>query len=154
MDGISRRDVFRYGATATLATAAAGVAAFAPGRTAAAPTPAPTPTSTATPTPGPADPRDFEENYKGKKIKGEHDKARGKHKVHINGKKLGVMQLELPVAPGSAETYTAVVSTISHFEPIPLDEGNNRDGLKKLARLVVDRLGDQELTPHADHSHD
>lgn len=99
------------------------------------------------------DPRDFEEIYKGKKIKGEHDKANGKHKVHINGRRLGVMQIELPVAPGSTETFTAVVSTLNHFDPIPLDEGNNRDGLKKLAKLAVDQLGDQELTRHAEHSH-
>jgi hypothetical protein len=130
MDGLSRRDVLRYGAAATLVTLST------------------------TGTRGPGDQRDFDETYKGKKIKGEHDKAQGKHKLFINGKKLGVMQIELPVAAGSAETYTAVISTISHFDPIPLDEGNNRDGLKKLAKLAVDRLGDQELTAHADHSHD
>ncbi|MEU4746693.1 tyrosinase family oxidase copper chaperone, partial [Actinosynnema sp. NPDC023658] len=103
--------------------------------------------------PGPADPRDFEENYKGKRIKGEHDRDKGRHKVHINGRKLGVAQVELPVGPGSAATFTAVISTVSHFYPIPLDEGDHRDGLRKLARLAVDQLGDQELTPDADHPH-
>ena len=144
MNDISRRDVFRHGATAALiAVTAAGFAGVAssgaaagPGRVAA-----------------PADPRDFEETYKGKKIKGEHDKANGKHKVHINGKKLGVVQVELPVEPDSTATYTAVLSTLNHFDPIPLDEGNNRDGLKKLAKLAVDQLGDQELTHDADHPH-
>lgn len=144
MNDISRRDVFRHGATAALiAVTAAGFAGLAssgatagPSRVAAL-----------------ADPRDFEETYKGKKIKGEHDKDKGKHKVHINGRKLGVMQVELPVGPDSAATYTAVLSTLNHFDPIPLDEGNNRDGLKKLAKLAVDQLGDQELTHDADHPH-
>jgi hypothetical protein len=138
MTDITRRDVFRYTAATALVTATA----VAPGAT-AAPRPAPVR----------ADPRDFEEDYKGKKIKGEHDKDKGKHKVHINGKKLGVAQIELPVRPDSTATFTAVISTLNHFDPIPLDEGNNREGLKKLARLAVDQLGDQELTPDADHSH-
>ncbi|GAB2967756.1 tyrosinase family oxidase copper chaperone [Saccharothrix stipae] len=146
MTELSRRDVLRRGATAALVAAATvGFVTAAPSSTMADPH---GPRAQA-----PADPRDFEENYKGKKIKGEHDKANGKHKVHINGKKLGVMQIELPVAPDSTETYTAVVSTLNHFDPIPLDEGNNRDGLKKLAKLAVDQLGDQELTHHADHTH-
>jgi hypothetical protein len=101
----------------------------------------------------PSDPRDFEEFYKGKKIKGEHDKVHGNHKVHINGRKLGVTQIELPVEPGSPETFTAVVSTLNHFDPILLDEGAHRDGLKKLAMLAVDQLGEQELTSDADHPH-
>jgi hypothetical protein len=63
------------------------------------------------------------------------------------------MQVELPVAPDSTATYTAVLSTLNHFDPVPLDEGNNRDGLKKLAKLAVDQLGDQELTHDADHPH-
>jgi hypothetical protein len=144
MNDLSRRDLFRHGATAALVAAtAAGFAGLASSGATAGPNRAA----------APADPRDFEETYKGKKIKGEHDKANGKHKVHINGKKLGVVQVELPVRPDSAETYTAVLSTLSHFDPIPLDEGNNRDGLKKLARLAVDQLGDQELTHDADHAH-
>ena len=144
MNDLSRRDVFRHGATAALiAVTTAGFAGLASSG------------ATAGPSRGAsrADPRDFEEDYKGKKIKGEHDKANGKHKVHINGKKLGVVQVQLPVAPDSAETYTAVLSTLNHFDPIPLDEGNNRDGLKKLAKLAVDQLGDQELTHDADHPH-
>ncbi|MFD0206215.1 MULTISPECIES: hypothetical protein [Saccharothrix] len=59
----------------------------------------------------------------------------------------------MPVATDSTATYTAVISTLNHFDPIPLDEGRHRDGLKKLAKLAVDQLGDQELTHHADHSH-
>lgn len=139
MNHISRRDVLRRGATAALiAVGAAGVASSG---------------ATAGQVRVAADPRDFEETYKGKKIKGEHDKDKGKHKVHINGRKLGVVQVELPVAPDSAVTYTAVLSTLNHFDPIPLDEGDNRDGLKKLAKLAVDQLGDQELTHDADHPH-
>jgi hypothetical protein len=148
MTEMTRRDAFRRGAATVVAAATAvgyagltspeAAAGEKGGRAAATP---------------PPDPRDFEEVYKGKKIKGEHDKAHGKHKVHINGRKLGVTQIELPVAPGSAETFTAVLSTLNHFDPVPLDEGAHRDGLKKLAKLAVDQLGDQELTPDADHPH-
>ncbi|MCE7001130.1 tyrosinase cofactor [Saccharothrix sp. S26] len=141
MNDISRRDVFRH--TATAALIVVGAAGFASSSALAGPNRAALL----------ADPRDFEETYKGKKIKGEHDKDKGKHKIHINGKKLGVVQIELPVAPDSAATYTAVLSTLNHFDPVPLDEGEHRDGLKKLARLAVDQLGDQELTADADHSH-
>ncbi|TQM77860.1 tyrosinase co-factor MelC1 [Saccharothrix saharensis] len=144
MNDLSRRDVFRHGAAAALiAVTATGLAGLASSGATAGPNRAA----------AQADPRDFEENYKGKKIKGEHDKERGKHKVHINGRKLGVVQVRLPVAPDSTETYLAVLSTLNHFDPIPLDEGDNRDGLKKLARLAVDQLGDQELTRDADHEH-
>lgn len=142
MNDLSRRDVFRHGATAALiAVTAAGFAGLASSGATAG-------TSRLA-----ADPRDFDEDYKGKRIKGEHDKEHGKHQVHINGRKLGVVQIELPVGPDSAETYTAVLSTLNHFDPIPLDEGDNRDGLKKLAKLAVDQLGDQELTHDADHGH-
>jgi hypothetical protein len=144
MNDMSRRNVLRHGAAATLiAVTAAGFT----GLTSSGATARPVDSA------APRDPRDFDETYKGKKIKGEHDKANGKHKVHINGKKLGVTQIELPVALDSTATYTAVLSTVNHFDPIPLDEGNNRDGLKKLAKLAVDQLGDQELTHHADHPH-
>ena len=148
MTDMTRRDVFRRGAAAAVvaATAVGYANLTAPDATADL-------NDNRVPADPPPDPRDFDEVYKGKKIKGEHDKVNGKHKVHINGRKLGVMQIELPLAPGSTETYTAVVSTLNHFDPIPLDEGNNRDGLKKLAKLAVDQLGDQELTKHAEHPH-
>jgi hypothetical protein len=139
MTDLTRRAAFRRGAAAVVVAATAvGLGNLTP------------PTAVAEP---PPDPRDFDEVYKGKKIKGEHDKANGKHKVHINGRKLGVTQIELPVAPDSAETFTAVLSTVNHFDPIPLDEGKHRDGLKKLAKLAVDQLGDQELTRDAEHPH-
>jgi hypothetical protein len=148
MTNMTRRDAFRHGAAAVVVAAAAmGYADLTSPRASASPN------GGRVPAEPPNDPRDFEEFYKGKKIKGEHDKVNGKHKVHINGRKLGVTQIELPVAPDSAETFTAVVSTLNHFDPIPLDEGAHRDGLKKLAKLAVDQLGDQELTADADHPH-
>lgn len=148
MTEITRRDAFRHGAAAVVVAAAAmGYATLAPPGASAGPDHRPLPADP------PPDPRDFDETYKGKKIKGEHDKANGKHKVHINGRKLGVVQIQLPVAPDSTKTYTAVLSTLNHFDPIPLDEGNNRDGLKKMAKLAVDQLGDQELTRDAEHPH-
>jgi hypothetical protein len=145
---ITRRDAFRRGGVVVVAATAMGCRAHptSPGasanRNGGAVSPEP-----------PPHPRDFEEFYKGKKIKGEHDEANGRHEIHINGRKLGVVRIQLPVGPGSPETYTAVLSTLNHFDPVPLDEGANRDGLRKLAKLAVDQLGDQELTGEAEHVH-
>ena len=148
MTDMTRRDAFRHGVAAVVVAATAiGYATATAAPATAGPHDKPLPAAP------PEDPRDFDEFYRGKKIKGEHDKANGKHKVHINGRKLGVEQIELPVAPGSTETYTAVVSTLNHFEPIPLDEGTHREGRKKLAKLAVDQLGDQELSNNAEHPH-
>jgi hypothetical protein len=148
MTDITRRAAFRRGAAAVVvAVTAIGSANLTSSSAVAGPN------DRRVPADPPPDPRDFDEVYKGKKIKGVHDKANGKHKVHINGRKLGVQQIELPVAPDSTETYTAVVSTLNHFDPVPLDEGKHRDGLKKLTKLAVDQLGDQELTGHAEHPH-
>jgi hypothetical protein len=148
MTDMTRRDAIRHGAAAAVVAASAiafGNPALAGAVAGQSDKPVP-------PDP-PPDPRDFDEVYKHKKIKGQHDKAHGNHKVFINGRKLGVEQIELPVAPGSTETYTALLSTLNHFDPIPLDEDEHRDGLKKLAMLAVDQLGDQELTPEAEHVH-
>ncbi|WP_344168194.1 tyrosinase family oxidase copper chaperone [Pilimelia columellifera] len=141
---MNRRDLLRYSAAAAVATAtAAGVANLA------------APGLAASDKPTAKDDRDFELDYKGKKIKGTHDKANKKHKVTINGKKLAVMELELPAAEDSAATITAVISALTHYEPFQLDEKDNRQGLKKLAQKAVDVLGDEELTPLAgeDHEH-
>jgi hypothetical protein len=104
--------------------------------------------------PAEKDPRDFDTVYRGKKIKGEHDKATKKHKVSINGRKLAVVEIEVPVAEDAPGTATAVISALTHFEPFLLDEGAHKDGLLKMTRKAVDTLGDAELTDLAGAEHD
>ncbi|HEX5741847.1 MAG TPA: tyrosinase family oxidase copper chaperone [Pilimelia sp.] len=141
MSSLPRRDVLRYSAaTAVVAATATGVS------TAGA-------TDVAAQKSAPPDSRDFDENYKGKKIKGVHDKGTKKHTVTVNGKKLAVMEIELPVAENSTATVTAVLGALTHWEPFVLDEGNHKDGLKRLAQKTVDTLGDAELSDFADHDH-
>lgn len=148
---MNRRTVLRYGtaAAAAAATTAAVSGVVASGLASAARLPEP-------------DKRDFDEEYKGKRIKGVHEKANGdnigkpkKHKITINGRKLSLMEIQIPAAEESAAVITAVISSINHYEPIPLDEKDNADGLKKLAKKAVDAIHDEELTDFAavDHGH-
>lgn len=142
MSDLNRRDLLRYGAaSATAAATVAGATYVGPGATAARP--------------APDDPRDFDVEHKGKKIKGTHDKANKKHKITINNKKLGLMVIALPAGEDSKETVDAVISSLNHYEPILLDEKGNKDGLLKLAKKAVETLGDAELTDLAggDHAH-
>jgi hypothetical protein len=138
MPEFNRRRVLRYGVAAAIVTTSA---VSAQGLASAG---APPPDK---------DPRDFDTSYKGKKIKGEHDKAGKKHRVSINGQKLAVVELELPAGPDSTATVTALISALTHYEPVPLDEGSHRDGLLKLTRKAVDALGDEELSPLAGEEH-
>ncbi|GGK15268.1 hypothetical protein GCM10010124_04860 [Pilimelia terevasa] len=138
---LDRRDLLRYGAASAAAAAtAAGASYVTSGATAA--------------TPAPDDPRDFDQEYKGKKIKGVHDKGNKKHKVSINGKKLGIMVLQVPVAEDSRETMDVAISALTHYEPFPIDERDKKDGLLKLAKKAVETLGDAELTDLAGDDHD
>ncbi|GGK05569.1 hypothetical protein GCM10010123_39360 [Pilimelia anulata] len=147
MSNVQRRDLLRYGmATAVTATAVVGVSQVAFGATGEQPGGAAAAAAD--------DPRDFDKTYKGKKIKGLHDKANKKHKLTINGKKLGIMVIEVPVGPDSKETQLALLSTLTHYEPFPLDEKDKKDGLLKLAEKAVDTLGDAELTDLAGDDHD
>ncbi|GAA4607519.1 hypothetical protein BJY16_006374 [Actinoplanes octamycinicus] len=160
MSTLTRRDVLRYAAAATAVTggvvgaqtlSASGSSAQPPAGAAA-----------------PADPRDFELEYRGKKIKGVHGggaagalrstqdalRSRQPHQVHINGRKLAVMQIELP-SPDGTGVVLGFISAVNHYEPVLIDQDKNRDGLLKLARRAVDVLGDSELTAlaGADHNH-
>ncbi|WIM98611.1 tyrosinase family oxidase copper chaperone [Actinoplanes oblitus] len=160
MSTLSRRDVIRYAAAATaVAGGVAGAQALSTSGSSAQ-----VPAGAA----APADPRDFELEYRGKKIKGVHgggahgaqlsargtSRSRQPHQVHIDGRKLAVMQIELP-SPSGTGVVLGFISALNHYEPVLIDEDKNRDGLLKLARRAVDVLGNSELTAlaGADHNH-
>lgn len=146
MADLNRRDALRYGAAGAVAvvTAAAGLQSVAVSESAAAPQQA-----------AAADPRDFDEDYKGKKIKGKHN-AGGKHELHINSKKLELSVIETLFVPedGSpAHVGFGYISAINHYDPVEIDDDKHKDGLKKLAKKVVDTLGEFELSDEAARAH-
>ena len=153
MSHLSRRDVLRYGAAAAVVAGAVAAPNLA-GSSSAAP-PAAEPAAN-------RDPRDFEIEYRGKKIKGVHGsdgtskalRAGGHrpHEVYINDRKLAVMQIELPAAGGGVSV--GYISAVNHYEPVLIDADRHQDGLRKLAKRAVDVLGDAELTPLAGVVHD
>jgi hypothetical protein len=145
----NRRDVLRYGAAgavtaATAVVAAQGLANADPG-------------SGLGKSAAPADPRDFDETYKGKKIKGKKG-PNGKDELRIDDKKLAVTIINTLFIPDDgAAPYVGVgyISAMNHYDPVEIDEGKHQDGLKKLARKIVDNLGTLELSDEAalEHSH-
>ncbi|MEH1130321.1 tyrosinase family oxidase copper chaperone [Micromonospora sp. CPCC 206061] len=145
---MNRRDALRYGAAAAAVIGSAVGAQILATSSSAAPSP--------TTAPADPDPRDFELDYRGKKIKGAHGKAETKHshQVHINGRKLAVMPIELPAAADASGVSLGFISALNHYEPVLIDEDRNKDGLLKLARQAVDALGDSELTALASTEHD
>jgi hypothetical protein len=140
MSELDRRRLLRYGAAAAIVAATATGAQTLATAGAAAPPPD-------------KDPRDFDTVYGNKKIKGEHDKKAKKHRVTVNGRKLAVMEVELPAAPGTAGTVVAVFSALTHFEPFLLDDDKHKDGLLRMTQKAVDTLGDAELTELAGVEH-
>ncbi|GIF15858.1 tyrosinase family oxidase copper chaperone [Actinoplanes teichomyceticus] len=145
MSHLSRRAVLRYAAAATAVT---GGVVGAQALSAAGSPPAAAAST---------DPRDFELDYRGKKIKGVHGigtgRSRQPHQVYINGRKLAVMAIELPATDGTGVSV-GFISALNHYQPVLIDEGENRDGLLVLARRAVDALGDGELTDLAGADHD
>ncbi|MFC3381833.1 tyrosinase family oxidase copper chaperone [Couchioplanes azureus] len=142
---MSRRDVLRYGAAA--AVSATTVAVATQTVTAAR--------SDAAPQRAAADPRDFDEVYKGKKIKGKHH-SNGKHELHINNKKLALTPIDTLFVPedGSApHVGVGYISALNHYDPVEIDESQHKDGLKKLAKKAVDTLGEFELGDEAGLAH-
>ena len=144
MTKTNRRDVLRYGVAGAVTAATAAVAV--PGLAGADPR---------TGRAAPADPRDFDETYKGKKIKGMHN-ARGKHELRINDKKLAVTVVNTLFVPedGSApHVGVGYISALNHYDPVEIDQDRHKDGLKRMARKVVDILGDLELSDEAAQEH-
>ena len=143
----SRRDVLRYSAAGvvTAATAAVGVQGLTAADSAAGPQ-----RSAA----GAA--RDFDEVYKGKKITGKHD-ASGRHELRIINKKLALSSIDTLFVPedGSAPRRgVGYLSAVNHYDPVEIDD-SHQDGLRNLARKIVDILGDAELSAEAalEHHH-
>ena len=142
----SRRDVLRYSAAGvgTAATAAVGVQGLTSANSAAAPQ-----------DPAAVAARDFDEVYKNKKIKGKHN-ASGKHELHINDKKLALTSITTLFVPedGSApHVGVGYISAVNHYDPVEIDDNDHKDGLKKLAKKIVDILGDTELSDEATQEH-
>ncbi len=151
MANVSRRDVLRYSAAraTTVATAAVAVQVLTAAGSAAGPQQVADP-----------DPRDFDEVYNKKKITAKHGRGvSGKHDLKINGKKLAVSTITTLFVPQEGSPpYVAVglISAINHYDPVEFDDGKHKDGLKKLAKKVVDILGEHaELSDEAaqDHHH-
>ncbi|MDI6105712.1 tyrosinase family oxidase copper chaperone [Actinoplanes sp. NEAU-A12] len=146
MTDMRRRDVLRYSAAGavTAATTLFGVQALASPNSAREPEKA-----------APNDPRDFDETYKGKKIKGKHNIG-GKDELHINNQKLALTVISTLFVPeDGSEPYVAMayISAINHYDPVEIDDSKNKGGLKKLAQKVIDMLGDLELSNEAAQAH-
>lgn len=137
---IDRRRFIRYSAATGVgvATVAAGTGLVSTGLAGAAKLPEP-------------DSRDFAEDYRGRRITGVHDTAGKKHRITIDGKPMAVEEFEMRDEGGVL--ITAVISSVTHYEPFQLDEGEHRDGLRKLARRAVDQIGDYELSDAAKTTH-
>ncbi|MEU8661579.1 tyrosinase family oxidase copper chaperone [Actinoplanes philippinensis] len=154
----NRRDVLRYGAAGAVTAATAVVAGQE--------------LASADPPPGldgvtsglkdtldglktPLDPRDFDELFKGKKIRGLHG-LRGRNELMINNRRLALTEIETLFVPADGSPpYVGVgwISALNHYDPVEVDTRRNREGLRKLARKVVDILGDNELAPSAAQEH-
>jgi hypothetical protein len=146
MSDMNRRDALRYSTAGAVAvvTAAVGIQGLAASESAAAPQRA-----------AAEDPRDFDEVYKGKKIKGKHNGG-GKHELHINGRKLELSAIDTLFVPeDGSDPYVGVgyISAVNHYDPVQIDADGHKDGLKKLARKVVDTLGEFELSAEAAQPH-
>lgn len=143
MTDVRRRDVLRYSAAGAVTTATAlyGVQAL-------------TGTEPAEGKPR-RDPRDFDEDYRGKRIRGRHF-GRGRDELHVNDKPLALTEVSTLFVPedGSAP-YVAVgyISAINHYDPVEIDDVRTRDGLRRLGRRIVDRLGGLDLSDEAGKGH-
>jgi hypothetical protein len=47
----------------------------------------------------------------------------------------------------------AYISAVNHYDPVEIDNDKKKDGLKRLAKKVVDILGDLELSDEAAKAH-
>jgi hypothetical protein len=150
----NRRDVLRYGAAGAVTAATAVVA----GQELASADPPPGPGDTKNPLGGlknALDPRDFDEFFKGKKIRGLHN-LRGRSELMINDRRLALTEISTLFVPADGSPpYVGVgwISALNHYDPVEIDTSRNREGLRKLAKKVVDVLGDCELADGASQEH-
>lgn len=141
MTDIKRRDVLRYSAAgaATAASALVGARALANPEPAAADRK--------------IDPRDFDEIYKGKRIRGRYLLG-GKNELLINGKALALTAIPTLFIPEDGrQPYVGIglISAVNHYDPVEIEL--SVDGLKKLTKKIVDILGDLELSDEAAKAH-
>lgn len=153
MANTNRRDVLRYGAAGAVTAATAVVA----GQELASADPPPVPGGGKNPLDlkNPLDPRDFDELFKGKKIRGLHN-LRGRNELMINNRRLALTEISTLFVPADGSPpYVGVgwISALNHYDPVEIDSSRNREGLRKLARKVVDILGDCELADAAAQEH-
>jgi hypothetical protein len=150
MANMSRRDILRYGAAGAVTVGAAAVTVQAATAAAGAAT-------------GPQqaaadDPRDFDEDYKDKRIKGKHNaNGAGKHDLKINKQKLAISAISTLFIPkDGSEPYVGrgYITALNHYDPVEFDDDKKKDGLKRLAMKVVDILGKDELTAEAAQEHE
>jgi hypothetical protein len=152
MADLKRRDVLRYSAAGAVTATTALVAAQS---LASADPAGPDKAAGAAKPDGPWDPRDFDELYKGRKIRGRY-LGRGKDELLINNKRLAITLITTLFVPedGSPEYVgQGYISAINHYNPIEIGETKNRDGLKKLAQKVCDMLGDLNISDEATKAH-
>jgi hypothetical protein len=107
----------------------------------------------------PWDPRDFDELYKGRRIRGRHllgSLLRGQDELFVGNRKLALTTISTLFFPadGSAPyVATGYISAINHYDPVEIDNDRRRDGLKRLGRKIVDILGDCELGEESARTH-
>lgn len=146
----NRRDLLRYGAAGAVTAATAVVA----GQELASADPPPGPGDRADLT-NQLDPRDFDEVFKGKKIRGRHN-LRGRKELLINNRRLALTEIRTLFVPSDGSPpYVAAgwISALNHYDPVEIDSTRNPDGLRRLAKKVVDILGDCELADGAAQEH-
>jgi hypothetical protein len=155
MTDMKRRDVLRYSAagavTAATATLAGTQALAGPDRSDLP--------ADRTKKGDPWDPRDFDEFYKGRRIRGRHllgSLLRGQDELFIGNRKLALTTISTLFFPADgSEPYVATgyISAINHYDPVEIDNDRRRDGLKRLGKKIVDILGDLELSDESGKAH-
>lgn len=107
----------------------------------------------------PWDPRDFDEVYRGRRIRGRHmpgTRLRNQDELFIGNRKLALTTISTLFFPadGSAPyVATGYISAINHYDPVEIDETRRRDGLRRLGQKVCDILGDNELSDESAQTH-
>jgi hypothetical protein len=159
MTDMKRRDVLRYSAagavTAATATLAGTEALAGPDRT---DMPADRP-GDRNKKGDPWDPRDFDEFYRGRRIRGRHllgSLLRGRDELFIGNRKLAlttVSTLFFPADGSAPYVATGYISAINHYDPVEIDNDRKRDGLKRLGKKIIDILGDLELSEESGKEH-
>ncbi|HWS39028.1 MAG TPA: tyrosinase family oxidase copper chaperone [Actinoplanes sp.] len=176
MADVKRRDVLRYGAAGATTAATALVA----GQALASPDTANTGSDPkANRKPAGPEPEEFEETYRGKRIRGRYNSGgltsldlglgaltslggditrtlglAGQSEVYVNNRALALTAIPTMFFPTDGRRpYVGIglISAINHYDPVELEL--NPNCLRKLGKKVVDMLGDLELSGDAAQEH-